>query len=68
MSARVIQVIVTELERRGMGTEKDPVRRVRQYWSLDGKLLAEVDSWADSVSPFIEPPPPSQTHANESPR
>lgn len=42
-NARVIKVIVTELEQRGDGTTADPYRRVRQYWSLDGKLLAEVD-------------------------
>ena len=40
--ARVIHVIETTLERRGNGTT-DPIRVVRQYWSLDGKLLAEYD-------------------------
>ncbi len=38
-SARVIQVIVTEaLE--GNGTEKDPCQIKKQYWSLEGELLA----------------------------
>lgn len=38
-SAKVIQVIVTEaLE--GRGTEDDPCRIQRKYWSLDGELLA----------------------------
>lgn len=38
-SAKVIQVIVTEaLE--GAGTEDDPCRVQRRYWSLDGELLA----------------------------
>jgi hypothetical protein len=41
--ARVIPVIETTLLRRGRGTVGDPIRRVTQYWSLDGKLLAEVD-------------------------
>lgn len=42
--ARVIQVIVTTLLRRGSGKdENSPIRGVTQYWSLDGKLLAEVD-------------------------
>jgi hypothetical protein len=59
VSARIIRVIVTELEVRGRGTKDDPRRRVRQYWSLDGKLLAEVDPWSNNVSPFTEPPPPS---------
>lgn len=40
--AKVIQVIETE-ERRGKGVEDDPIRRVVQYWSLDGDLLAEDD-------------------------
>ncbi len=42
MSAKVILVIETSLELRGNGVD-DPYRRVTQYWSLDGKLLAEVD-------------------------
>lgn len=42
MSARLIQVIETSIAR-GKGTEEDPVRTVRQYWSADGKLLAEDD-------------------------
>ncbi|WP_333685127.1 hypothetical protein [Enterocloster lavalensis] len=40
--ARVIQVIKTK-EIKGVGTEKDPVREVIQYWSLDGKPLATSD-------------------------
>jgi hypothetical protein len=40
---RVIQVIEVELELRGDGTPASPYRRVRQYYTLDGKLLAEVD-------------------------
>lgn len=38
-SAKVIQVIVTEsLE--GRGTADSPYRVIKQYWSLDGELLA----------------------------
>lgn len=38
-SAKVIQVIVTEaLE--GKGTESDPCKIQKRYWSLDGELLA----------------------------
>jgi hypothetical protein len=44
--ADVIQVIRTTLERRGLGTEGDPIRRVTQYWSLDGVLLWEHDPCA----------------------
>lgn len=42
--ARVIQVIETTLTRKGDGkTAETAIRLVTQYWSLDGKLLAEVD-------------------------
>ena len=40
--AQVVKVIVT-IAKRGRGTEDDPVRLVRSYWSLKGKLLAEDD-------------------------
>lgn len=39
----LIEVIRTELTSRGKGTEDDPCRRVTQYWSKEGELLAEVD-------------------------
>ena len=42
-SARDIQVIETKAKR-GLGTEKDPVREVTQYWDLDGTFLAELDT------------------------
>ena len=41
-SAKVIQVIMTETVR-GLGTEDDPVRPIRQYWSLEGEMLAFND-------------------------
>lgn len=44
--AKVIQVIETE-ECRGKGTPDSPLRGVKQYWSLDGKLLAEFDPLPD---------------------
>jgi len=40
---QVIEVIRTTLERRGKGEYPDPIRRVTQYWTLDGQLLAESD-------------------------
>lgn len=42
-SVKVIQVIETVAEI-GSGTEKDPVREATQYWSLEGSLLAVIDS------------------------
>lgn len=41
-NAKVIQVIETRAKR-GLGTEKDPVREVIQYWDFDGNFLAEMD-------------------------
>ena len=41
-SAKVIEVIETE-SIRGCGTGDDLCRIVKQYWSFDGKLLAECD-------------------------
>jgi len=43
----VIQVIRTSLERRGKGIENDPIRRIIQFWTLDGELLAEVDPYKE---------------------
>lgn len=43
MSARIIEVIETQLYTRGKGTEDNPFRSITQYWSKDGNLLAEVD-------------------------
>lgn len=39
----VRQVIITTNSTRGRGIEGDPIRRVRQIWSMDGELLAEKD-------------------------
>lgn len=44
MQAKVIQVIET-FDNRGRGTNEDPVRNVKQFWSFDGELLMEDDSW-----------------------
>lgn len=37
-----MQVIAVACER-GFGRDDDPIRKVFQYWSLDGRLLAERD-------------------------
>jgi hypothetical protein len=42
-AVRVMEVVETTLTKRGKGVEDDPVRCVRQYWSREGELLAEVD-------------------------
>lgn len=40
---KVIKVIRTE-SIIGDGTEKDPVRRIYQYWDFKGNLLAKNDT------------------------
>lgn len=45
-SARVIQVIETNALA-GSGTEDDPRYISVQYWSFDGKLLAEKDRFSE---------------------
>lgn len=41
-SAREVTVIETKFLR-GIGTKEDICRGVRQYWDMDGNLLAEND-------------------------
>ena len=41
-SAKVIEVIETK-SARGAGTPAQPARIVTEYWSLNGKKLAEFD-------------------------
>ncbi len=41
--AHAVELIRTELERRGSGVERDPNRVIEQFWTLDGKLAAEND-------------------------
>lgn len=48
--AKVIQVIEVETGR-GKGTEDDVMRRVIQYWTLDGELLAEHDPLTNPLPP-----------------
>ncbi len=52
MAARCEEVIITG-EKRGKGTEDDPVRYVLQVYAKDGKLIAENDP--------IEPPKAQRT-------
>ncbi|MEI5994794.1 hypothetical protein [Candidatus Enterococcus mansonii] len=40
----IVEVVHVEATR-GDGTEENPVRIVHQYWSKDGVLLAEKDSY-----------------------
>lgn len=47
-SAKVIQVIESTTLI-GAGTEDDPCRLITQYWSLDGKKLAERDPYRSGL-------------------
>ena len=51
-TARVIEVIETTLELRGVSRREQlagaTARRITQHWSLDGQLLAEVDRYSSS--------------------
>lgn len=44
-SARVMRVIVTTAVRGSGNKQEQPARMVTQYWSFDGKLLAENDPY-----------------------
>jgi hypothetical protein len=44
-SAEIVQLIHTNLLRRGEGKEGDPIRVIDQYWTLDGQLLFEIDAY-----------------------
>lgn len=50
-TAKTLLVIETTAKR-GLGTEKDPERIVKQYWDLDGNFLAEMD--VEHCIPLIE--------------
>ena len=44
MSAKLVELIETE-ELRGSGKEDDVFRRVKQWWTKEGELVAERDEW-----------------------
>jgi len=41
--AKIVQVIKVDGVK-GWGVEDDSVRSIQQYWTLDGKLLVEIDT------------------------
>lgn len=52
MNPHIEEVIITEIKR-GSGTVKDAVRKVRQIWSKEGKLLGELDPLSPVYLPSI---------------
>ena len=47
-TARVVQVIESNLEKKGNGSDANPYRRITQYYSLSGVLLFEIDPWQEA--------------------
>jgi hypothetical protein len=41
--AKVLQVIVSDLTTRGVGSRDSPFRKITQCWTLEGELLGEND-------------------------
>lgn len=56
MNAKVIKVIRTDLDVRGKGTPESPIRRIVQFWTLDGELLAEVDPFDETTGKIRKKP------------
>ncbi len=48
MKAEVVNVIRTDTTE-GIGTKESPVRTIRRYWTLDGKLISEQDYMGEDV-------------------
>lgn len=47
-SAQVIQMIEIKVLR-GSGCEHDPFRQVVQYWTFEGKKIADIDPFISSI-------------------
>lgn len=43
MSAKVMAVIYSDDEVRGKGVPRDPIRRIQNFYTLDGELLVSHD-------------------------
>lgn len=43
-----IQLIESETTK-GKGVENDPVRKLKQYWTTDGQLLIELDTYTGEL-------------------
>ena len=43
INAKLVELIYTEVTK-GDGTKENPTHIVKQYWTLDGKLLFEEDT------------------------
>lgn len=50
-TVKVMQVIETTIARRGEGIKDSPVRIVTQYWTMEGKMIFEIDPCMICVRP-----------------
>lgn len=41
------QTVIVVVSKCGKGIEDDPIRHITQYFSIDGTLLATVDTWEE---------------------
>jgi hypothetical protein len=51
-SVELIEVLEASVKI-GTGTDEDPIRILVQYWTLDGRLLAEHDPLNDKDGPDL---------------
>ena len=46
MTCKIVKLIYTDLQRRGMGESvEDPIRVIEQWYDLKGNLVFEKDKW-----------------------
>lgn len=45
MANAKIVVLIETTSLRGIGKKEDPSREVKEWWTLDGKLVVERDEW-----------------------
>jgi len=49
----IIQLIKTNLRTIGEGVEGDPIRRLIQFWDMQGKLVFEYDTWTKEMNSYL---------------
>src|SRR2546425_6281889 len=47
-NVREVRLFVTDLRTAGKGVEDDPIRRIIEFWTAEGQLVAAVDPVDDS--------------------
>ena len=49
----IVELIKIEGILYGNGTDRNPLRRITQYWTKDGEFVIEVDPWLESQKMVI---------------